>query len=125
MNYTPAIGDLLVRPKSFMFIDHVGVAVGSDAVFHNAPGQGERVTTMSEFAAGQPVKVLRTAAEPRSVLARLWNRLAKPTRYHATNSNCEHSAYAVVEGRSRSPQLAFIVGLLILTALAFIFWPRR
>lgn len=126
MNYTPAIGDLLIRPKSLMFIDHVGVAVGPNAVFHNAPGKGEHLSTVDEFAAGQAVEVRLTGAEPLSVLARVQERLSNPSPYAAAETNCEDSAYAVVEGKPRSPQRVFIViGLLILAALAWVFWPRR
>ena len=114
MNYIPSIGDLLVRPKALGIVDHIGVAIGTDAVFHNTPERGEHVSSIAEFAAGKAVNAVPTGAEPVSVLNRVHRALTKPKKYCPVSRNCEHSVTEVLSGIAKSPQL---VGVLVIVAI--------
>ena len=70
MNHAPAIGDLLIRDKALGIFDHIGVVVASNLVLQNTPERGEHIALVQEFAAGQPIKVQRTGADPSCVIAR-------------------------------------------------------
>ncbi len=122
MNYIPSIGDLLIRPKTLGFINHVGVVVGPDAVLQNSPGRGEHIATIQEFAAGQPVVAHRTGAAPGDVLGRARKILANPRAYDLALRNCEHTAGDVLRGVAKSPQFLLwgalaVVGLLVFLVL--------
>lgn len=113
---TLRIGDLLVCPKPHGLFSHVGVVAGSNTVFQNTPEKGEHLARVDEFSpGGAPVSVHRTGANPFAVMTRIQAALAAPKRYDLARRNCEHSAYEAVEGRPRSPQLAF---WLVLAAIA-------
>ena len=125
MQYTPAIGDFLIREKALGFIDHVGVWVGPNTVIQNTPPKGEHLASVPEFAAGEPVKVVATGADPIRVMARVRQILANAKPYHPISRNCEHTANEVVRGFARSPQLALFVGFGIIALLLILVWPRR
>jgi hypothetical protein len=125
MTYTPTIGDVLVREKALGIFNHVGVLVAPNTVLQNTPEKGEHLAAVPEFAAGQPIKVLPTGANPSGVIARARRVLSNAKPYHPISRNCEHTATEVVRGFARSPQLLFFVGLAIVIMLAVMFWPRR
>ena len=125
MTYTPSIGDLLVRPKAFGIVKHVGVLVAHNTVLQNTPEKGEHLTTMAEFAAGAPVTVLPTGAHPSHVMARARQILARAKAYNPLARNCEHTATEAVRGVAKSPQLLFFAAFAVIIALLVIFWPRR
>lgn len=113
------IGDILTRPKALGFVQHTGVALGPNAIFENTPGKGERLSSLQEFAAGKPIQVRRTGADPSAVMDRCRRALANPKKYDIFSRNCEHSAFEVISGLAKSPQLWFILGLF--AAAGFVF----
>ena len=125
MNYIPTIGDLLIRPKAIGILDHVGVLVAANAVLQNTPEKGEHLAPVHEFAAGQPIRVQPTGADPTHVMARARNVLANAKPYNPFSRNCEHTASEVVLGFAKSPQLLFIVSLTVIVVVLVVFWPRR
>lgn len=91
---------------------HVGIAWHDGAVFHNAPGGGERFVPLAEFTRGNRLQVeCGTRAERSAVLAQLDAYLAdsgielRGSRYNVFFNNCEHAVSRIRQGRARSPQL--------------------
>lgn len=125
MNYTPAIGDLLIRPKALGIFDHVGVLVGPNTVLQNTPAKGEHLAPVPEFAAGQPIKVLPTGANPSGVIARARRVLSNAKPYDPISRNCEHTASEVIRGYAKSPQVLFFLAFAAIVLLLVAFWPRR
>ena len=113
-------GDVLTRPKADELITHVGVALAPDLILHNTPERGEHVGTLQEFAAGKPVTVHRTGADPSIVVARAQTVLAKPQKYHPINNNCEHTATKIIRGFAQSSQAAFW-GMIALVVCIIVF----
>src|ERR1041385_5727809 len=101
------VGDLLIRTKAvgMFFVEHEGVAVGSNTVLTNTPEKGEHLTTPEEFAAGNPVRVVPTGANPAGVIARAREILANPKKYNPFARNCQHTSSYVVRGTARSRQV--------------------
>jgi hypothetical protein len=124
MNYIPSIGDLLIRPKLLGLVQHVGVVIGRNAVFHNNPQKGEHVSTIEEFAAGQDVTVQPTGIDPDLVSHRTRQALTNPKSYHPLWRNCQHSASALIKGVARSP-LAMVVGIAIIIFLLWMLLKKR
>lgn len=93
-------------------------------MYHNAPGRGEHVSSVADFANGTPVTVVHANADASTVVARVRTRLAKPRPYDVVNNNCEHAANAVVTGRAFSPQLQALA-IVTLGVLAFYWIIRR
>ena len=120
---TLGIGDLLMRPK-FPGIEHKGVVVGHNLVCHNTPERGEHVSTVKEFAAGQPVRVQRTGANPSDVLTRTNKVLANPKRYDAVHRNCEHTVLEIVCGVAKSPFVLTVICLLVLGGVLWLLLRR-
>jgi hypothetical protein len=118
------IGDLLTRPKALGIV-HVGVAVGNDAVFHNSPLKGEHVSTVAEFAKGQPVHVHHTGIAAPTLLQRVGNILATPRGYSAIDRNCEHSVTEVLTGKAKSPQLLGWIVVAVIVVVAAVLWLRE
>ena len=121
---TLLIGDFLLRPKALGFT-HVGVWLGGGAVFHNAPLQGEHVSSVTDFAQGAPVMAQRSNADPAAVVARVRAKLAAPNAYDAVINNCEHSANSIVTGKASSAQLRVALGLLALAIAAVVIARKR
>lgn len=103
MNYSLSIGDFILRPKLRGLVQHIGVVIGCNLVFHNNPEKGEHVSTIEEFAAGQDVIVQPTGADANLVSARLQQALAAPKSYHPLFRNCQHTASWLVKGAAKSP----------------------
>ncbi len=123
MTSNPTIGDLLIRNEALGLINHIGVLVAPNAVLQNTLAKGEHLTDLKGFACGQPVKVLRMAANPFDVIARARRSLAKPRAYDLFARNCEHTAFEVARGIARSPQLVFWLMVSIIVLL--VIWARR
>ncbi len=123
MTSNPSIGDLLSREEALGLINHIGVLVAPNAVLQNTLAKGEHVTDLKGFASGQPVKVLRMAANPSDVVTRARRTLAKPRAYDLFARNCEHTAFEVAHGIARSPQLVFWLMVSIIVLL--VIWARR
>lgn len=107
MNVNLNVGDKISRPKADGLVKHVGVYLGNGRVFHNLPGRGEHVSSLAEFAAGQPVTVVQegTGVNLLQLNWRVNERLSNPKAYHTTDYNCEHAASYVLTGQTESPQL--------------------
>jgi len=107
------VGDILTRPK-FPGVDHMGVFAGNNLVCHNTPDKGEHISTVQEFADGQPMKVQRTGADASKTIPRINQRLANPKRYDLFRRNCQHTANEIVYGVAKSPIVAAILFALAL-----------
>ena len=97
------VGDVLLRRKSSVM--HVGVYVGDDQVFDNAPGRGESLVDFETFSKGNPVFVIPTHHPPEAVQAQVREILRNPKRYHLLNQNCEHSVRRLLGSSMVSVQL--------------------
>jgi hypothetical protein len=113
MNYPSilGIGDVLMRPKCFGFVQHRGVFLGGNAVITNTPDRGEHLATVDEFSAGERITPHRSGANPLDVLARGQRILAHPRKYDPIFRNCEHTASELTDGKAKSPSLTFVVVL--------------
>ncbi len=99
-----SVGDFLHRPK-LIGVTHVGVRMGGGTVFHNAPERGEHISSVAEFAKGEPVRIEPKNADPSTVFGRVRAKLSRPREYDPISNNCEHSANEVVIGHPFSFQL--------------------
>jgi hypothetical protein len=120
-----SIGDLLTRPKTIGIVAHVGIVVGPDTVLHNTPEKGEHLATVRDFANGYPVRVYSTGANGMTVQSRCRTTIAKRRKYHALLRNCEHTAYEVLCGIAKSPQVLAALTFGVIILLAFIVLRRR
>lgn len=116
------IGDVLTRPKAAGFVTHAAVAIWNGLVLHNTPEKGEHAATVREFAAGGPVAVHPTGANPSVVVARAQRVLANPQGYDPVKNNCEHTVTKVVHGTAWSPQVKAILGVVIFALVAGLLW---
>lgn len=102
-------GDSIGRLKAGGLVVHIGVVFSPDLVFHNTPENGEHLSSLAEFAAGQPVRLIGRAADARESLttrARITQMLGRPQSWSLTANNCEHSATRALGQPVRSTQLA-------------------
>lgn len=120
MKYLPQVGDMLFRPKMNGFIEHEGIVVGPDLVLDNTPEKGEHLGTITEFAAGEKVRVQRTNANQSDVMRRAQQVLSRRKNYNAAFRNCQHTVSEVLTGTAQSATVALLFlcgGLLLLIAL--------
>lgn len=103
----PSIGDKVSRPKADGLVKHVGVYIGNGLVFHNLPGRGEHVSSLTEFAAGQQITIIPSPVSVNLLQLnwRVQERLNSPKGYDPLDYNCEHAAHYVLTGQLDSPQL--------------------
>lgn len=111
------VGDFLLRPK-LLGVTHVGVWMGGGTVFHNAPGRGEHISTVAEFANGEAVQTEPKNADPAVVFTRVRAKLSRPGEYDPVSNNCEHSANEVVTGLRFSNQLRAAVAIVVIVGIA-------
>ncbi len=109
-------GDVLYRRKG-LFFEHVGVYLGWNLVFQNTPKAGEHFVSLADFTQGHPYRVRRTGVPQHLLNWRTQLRLQQPRRYNLLLNNCEHTASALTDGESWSPQL--FAGLVICGLVAF------
>lgn len=112
------IGSIISCEKELGF-EHLGMVVGDDRVFHNAPNRGEHLSTLHDFSAGRPIKIKGVVADWPNALARVHARLTSPQGYALLDSNCEHSVSAVAIGRPTSPQLYAALAFTAVMGLLF------
>ena len=112
------VGDILTRPK-FPGIPHEGVFAGNNQVCHNTPDEGEHISSVQEFAKGQPVKVQYTGANESKVLERMKHVVRSPQRYNLFLRNCQHTANGIVYGIARSP---VVMTIIVLITVGMIIW---
>ena len=115
--------DILIvsRPK-FGALRHVGVLLPNGYVAHCAPGRGEHVSTVEEFASGHDMTIDRAVPhmEHTGTLQRIAEAMRSPKPYNVTKNNCEMFANRVTTGKAESPQLQ---GTIVLLGLAmFMGW---
>lgn len=116
------IGDKLQASRGLYY--HYGIYVGhcgpyGEDVVHNDKDGGVRLVHWETFAAAQPVEVVWRAPSWYAgwmVRGRAVSLLGK--QYDLLNFNCEHLANYAQSGAPASPQLAGIVVLSIVGALA-------
>ena len=119
-----SVGDFLLRPK-LLGVTHVGVWMGGDAVFHNAPDRGEHISSVAEFAKGETVRIEPKNADPLTVIGRVRAKLSRPRKYDPVGNNCEHSANEVVTGHPFSDQLRAVVAIVVVIGVAWVALRKR
>lgn len=119
-----SVGDFLLRPK-LLGVTHVGVWMGGGAVFHNAPDRGEHISSVAEFAKGEPVRIQPKNADPLTVVGRVRAKLSRPREYDPISNNCEHSANEVVTGHPFSDQLRAVVAIVVVIGVAWVALRKR
>src|SRR2546425_9954624 len=89
-------------------------------VVHNTKGKGVEHTSLSEFAAGQPIEVVSVQQywSADTILRRAKSQLGKP--YDLFQENCEHFVNWVVTGVKKSDQLAFGVAAALIAFLVYV-----
>ncbi len=107
------------RAKWFGLTEHIGVLLPSGRVAHCAPGRGEHLSTLAEFAAGQNVRLVRhvPAQEHQETVARISQALTAPRPYDVFTNNCEMFANRVTGEKPASPQLQGFVAVLAIVGL--------
>jgi len=98
-------GAVLTRPKAGGLVEHEGLYLGNGQVFHNTPERGDHISTLSEFARNQRIRIRRT--EGRLVPAALIRarQLAwMNRRYDVATYNCQHSVRKALGCTVESPQ---------------------
>lgn len=110
-------GDIVSRPKGLF--THKGAYLGAGQVLHALPGIGTHISSLEEFASGQPVSVQNLSAEERAaVLSRVETELRTSRSYDALRNNCQNVVNRLRTGISYSEEVIF-GGLLFIAALAF------
>lgn len=112
-------GDLLYRSKGI--VQHAGVYLGNGQVLHNQPEKGINITSYSDYAQGEDIKVIRTEASDAGLISgRLKDIFSNDQKYSLLTNNCEHIAHYLISGRKKSPQLqAAIIGAFISAFIAY------
>jgi hypothetical protein len=101
-------------------LEHMGVLLPNGHVAHCAPGRGEHVSTLQEFAGGQErVRIVRHVPPERhhATIGRIVEALRAPKPYDLLANNCEVFANRATGEEPNSPQLRGIVALLALVGL--------
>lgn len=117
MNSKLKAGDLLYRTKGI--VEHSGLYMGNNEVFHNSPTNNIEVVKMSDYAEGKPVKVIyQTVADREDLLARMQMLTSKETKYQWFANNCEQISYLLIRGKKHSPQIVaasmgFVTGFVL------------
>lgn len=113
------VGDLLYRSKGI--VQHAGVYLGNGQVLHNQPEKGVNITSYSDYAQGENIKVIRTEATDVDLISkRLEEIISSDQDYSLLTNNCEHVAHYLINGRTKSSQLqAVIVGAFISAFIAY------
>jgi hypothetical protein len=103
-------------------LTHVGILLSDGRVAHCAPGRGEQVSSIEEFAMSQDVTTVEEI--PQRSRAATINRIVlsmrTPQGYHATTNNCEIFVNRMLGRKAASPQLsaALIIAFLALIGFA-------
>lgn len=124
MQIALAIGDQIARPKINGLVDHVGIVVAPNVVFHNSPERGEHVSTVRDFAGNKPIRIVDRHANTKTWQAtrtRIDHQLTSPRAYALTSYNCEHSVSHALGHPPHSKQLQAwlaVIGLGTLLVLA-------
>jgi hypothetical protein len=107
------MGDLLYRQKNF--VEHAGVYLGSEMVFHISPTNGAETISFSEYAEGLTVKIVHTNFDNKHILEqRISEILQSNSNYNFGSNNCEHIASYIIYGKKMSSQVqATLCGAII------------
>lgn len=111
-------GDLLYRTKGI--VEHAGIYLGNNQVFHNSPDNDVEVVSFEKYAAGKEVKVIhKSVDDPKKLSEQLELILTASKKYSAMSYNCEHIANLLIMGRAHSPQIAATaIGAVVMGILA-------
>lgn len=110
----PLLGDVLERDKGLL--THVGIYMGNGLVLHASPELGVAITTVTDFAKNQMVRLRRVPDMLRhEILSRAQAVWRRGGRYDLINNNCQHVVNEVVHGTRISP--AVWIALLVVLAV--------
>ena len=118
---TLASGILIIaRPKLSGLGEHWGVKLPNGIVAHSTDDKGPHYVTYQDFAAGRPVKEIRTVptSEHQATMQRIQQEISRPASYHLVENNCEIFANRVTGGVPKSPQVK--EWAIAITLLAFV-----
>lgn len=106
------------RPKA-IFLRHVGVLLPNGYVAHCAPGRGEHVSTIEEFAAGYDVTIEKPLppADHGPTLQRVSAAVHSARPYDLFNNNCEMFANRAIGQEPHSTQIQSALIVLGVVAL--------
>lgn len=98
---------------------HVGILLPDGRVVHCAPGRGEHVSSIEEFAIGQDVTILEEIPQHlhATILKSIAGSIRTPQGYHATTNNFEMFVNRVLGRSAHSSQLN---GALLIATIALI-----
>jgi hypothetical protein len=102
-----------------LVVAHVGILFeyqnGTQMVLHRTPENNTHVSSLDEFASGQPIQKALIQGDLKEMIRRAHAILREGSQYSAILSNCEHLATFVIEGKNHSQQL---MGATVGTGLA-------
>lgn len=117
-------GDILRRWKNGVW--HWGIYLGEGKVLHNTPKEGEHVSQLADFSAGEKTYFIRPDSSKKSeILHRSSEIVASPKKYSYLWRNCEHTLYQAMEGTPRSPTAKLIVGITALVTGIVVYKYRK
>ena len=126
INVYPSEGDHLIVDRDTYL--HRGIAMPGGWVFTSAPGRGEHLCTLAEFAGGRRVVVERIEPSLRYVAVQnAYAMIANPSKYDLWLNNCEHAvnrAYAR-EARSEQVERRALVAVVVTVFVVAIVAARR
>jgi Lecithin retinol acyltransferase len=118
-NINPQPGDKLSRPKGLF--THTGIYIGFGRVFHSTDDQGPHVSSLADFADGNPVTVHpANDADRPAILSRVRDELHHNRNYDLLFNNCQHAASRAAVGRASSEDLQAMVIISTLSLILFI-----
>ncbi|WP_394792337.1 lecithin retinol acyltransferase family protein [Rhodoferax sp.] len=108
----PSVICEVTRPKLVGIGEHAGVLFPNGQVVHHGP-EGIRVDSVTGFAQGRPITVVRTATpeQHEQIVGRTRSLLRQPPPYRLGDSNCEHIASQLMVGKRDSRQINGLLGL--------------
>jgi hypothetical protein len=125
-NTGPQPGDIIVRVKAGGVVEHKGFVCDFDRVLHNLPERGDHSSTITEFAVGHEVRVIKSVPLTWEVAQRVDQILRNPKRYNLFFWNCDHTVTRAAFGEPVSEQVEAVgtgalIGFVFLMVGAVIF----
>lgn len=112
-----AQGDVLERNKGL--VKHVGIYMGDGLVLHASPEYGVAITSLTDFAKGEEVRLNRRTNLSLYVLyPRARAAIARREQYDAVTNNCVDLVNEVVTGKRESAVVVMAIATLIIGGLA-------
>lgn len=115
--YTAAQTIAVISRRKAGAFQHIGLQLPDGRVVHCAPGKGEHLSSVEEFADGQDVTIIREVppGDHNATIARIVAALQSPRPYDVFSNNCEMFANRMTGQKAESAQLQ---GALILMGMA-------